>query len=149
LLFHYKATKEHIFLQFEAKERIQLFGNPVKFHQVIANLVSNAIDSYDDITMKDSMEKSVTVFLTTDNENIEIKVEDHGHGIKKEAADHIFDPFFTTKSSDKGIGLGLSTTKEIIQKEFDGTITFSSTGTDDTTFIITLPCTSYEKNTGP
>ncbi|MDD5449288.1 MAG: response regulator [Candidatus Omnitrophica bacterium] len=43
-----------------------------------------------------------------------VEIEDTGIGISRENMSKIFDPFFTTKGPQKGIGLGLSVSKNII-----------------------------------
>ena len=56
--------------------------------------------------------------------------------MSKETLSHIFDPLFTTKF--KGIGLGLSIVKEIIDAHF-GTIKVESEEGKGTEFTIKLP----------
>src|SRR5207249_3371994 len=53
-MLNYKANKLHVKIILEAKETIKTFGNPIKFNQVMTNLILNAIDSYEGIKKKNS-----------------------------------------------------------------------------------------------
>ena len=65
-----------------------------------------------------------------------ISVRDSGPGMTEEVKNRIFDPFFTTKQ--KGMGLGLSITWQLVQKN-GGTIEVESQIGQGTTFRIRLP----------
>ena len=78
-----------------------------------------------------------------DPEWVRINVRDTGHGITPEDLERIFEPFFSTKTNatrpdQKGLGLGLSICRDIIE-ELDGTIEAHSKLNVGTTFTITLP----------
>lgn len=79
-------------------------GDPVRFNQIINNLISNAI--------KFTHEGSVTVTLRGDADNIELSVKDTGIGIPKTKLQTIFEPFKqaddSTTRSYGGTGLGLA-----------------------------------------
>jgi len=105
--------------------------------QVFLNMINNAIHA-----MKGGGALTVTTELS-DNELVELRFADTGHGIKKEHRTKIFDPLFTTKKIGEGTGLGLSVSYGIVTKH-GGTITFETKTKEDseetgTTFIITLP----------
>ena len=67
---------------------------------------------------------------------IQIEITDTGFGIPKEYLEDIFTPFFTTKN--KGSGLGLSISNQIIQ-EHTGYIHVESQVNQGTSFFINLP----------
>src|SRR5690606_12431145 len=46
-MISFKAREQQVDIRFEADEEIRSYGNALKFHQVITNLVINAIDAYD------------------------------------------------------------------------------------------------------
>lgn len=72
----------------------------------------------------------------TDDEQVCVEVQDNGSGISEENRQRLFDPFFTAKST--GMGLGLTTTQNIINSH-KGTIdVFSKLGTG-TTFRLCFP----------
>jgi signal transduction histidine kinase len=63
---------------------------------------------------------------------------DTGAGIAPEVLPKIFRPFFSTKSKDGGSGLGLPTTRRIIEAHH-GTIDVQSEVGKGTKFTIRLP----------
>jgi two-component system sensor histidine kinase HupT/HoxJ len=77
-------------------------GNEGQVHQVIVNLVDNAVDA-----MGGMMNPSLSVAAFRDDNEIRIEISDNGPGIPDENMDRIFEPFFTTKRVGEGTGLGL------------------------------------------
>ena len=112
-------------------EHFQGVLDPDKMTQVMINIISNARDA-----MPDGGSITASVIENKSAGTIEIKVKDTGIGMSKETVSHIFDPLFTTKL--KGIGLGLSIVKEIIEAHF-GSISVESQEGKGTEFTIKLP----------
>lgn len=133
-ILQYKARMANVAIKTNLKREFSLYGNPIKFHQVLLNLISNAIDSYDHAPKEN--ERVIYTILTKRDKSLMIKVTDFGIGIQPEILSKIFEPFMTTKDSTKGIGLGLSSTKEIIEKDFGGTITVTSTPNKGSSFTV-------------
>ncbi|GAB5563868.1 MAG: 7TM diverse intracellular signaling domain-containing protein [Winogradskyella sp.] len=106
-------------------------GHNRKIHQVILNLLVNAIDSIED-------EGLINISSIMKDNQVMINIEDNGHGISKEDLDRILDPFFTTKSPGKGTGLGLSISQSIIQ-DHKGKIQFKSEVNVGTKVTLVLP----------
>jgi two-component system, sporulation sensor kinase E len=80
-----------------------------------------------------------TLFLKTrryDKDFVEIVFKDTGIGIKKEDLPKIFDPFFSRK--EKGVGLGLSISAQIIETH-RGEVSVESEPGKGTTFYVRLP----------
>ena len=77
-------------------------GNEGQVHQVIVNLVDNAMDA-----MRDVLTPELSVRAFRDGNDIKIEISDNGAGISDEILDRIFEPFFTTKRVGEGTGLGL------------------------------------------
>ena len=63
---------------------------------------------------------------------------DNGIGMDYEVKQKVFTNFFSTKATGKGTGLGLLTTRKIVQ-EHGGKITFDSEVGQGSTFRIELP----------
>jgi signal transduction histidine kinase len=107
-----------------------------QLHQVLLNLILNAIQALDDegrvtVTAKLlSLEKGDRTGL------LEIAVSDTGPGIPPEHLERIFRPFYTTKRS--GTGLGLSLCRRII-RQHGGTLTAKSEIGHGSEFTIRFP----------
>jgi signal transduction histidine kinase len=132
----YKAKKAHITVMFSKTRDIHLFGSAIKFDQLITNLLTNAIDAYDADTNNN---RQVEIHMKKDNKYMQLTVQDWGSGIKKRHISKVFDPLFTTKSFEKGTGIGLTICRDIVEKDFKGTIEVKSEENIGTTFTIVLP----------
>jgi two-component system, NtrC family, sensor kinase len=73
---------------------------------------------------------------------VEAEVRDTGGGIPAEALPRIFDPFYSTK--EKGTGLGLAFTQQVVQ-EHGGTILCQSAPGRGTSFAVRLPRAADER----
>ena len=71
-------------------------------------------------------------------DDIEIRFRDNGTGMPQEVVDKIFNPFFTTKATNRGTGLGLSLSMDIISSH-GGSIEVETKPGEFTEFIIHLP----------
>lgn len=121
-----------------------LNGDPARLHQILVNLVNNAVKFTD--------RGSVNVRLFYPNmHRWGIEVMDTGRGIPEADIPFIFDTFRqvegTTTRVHGGFGLGLSIVKQLVGL-MNGEITVKSTIDVGTIFIITLPLvvTELEKD---
>jgi len=133
----HKAQKLQVKLPFVPKKDLSLYGNPLRFNQVVTNLVTNAIDAYD--TLKECKNRQVLIKLSSQNNNVALTVQDFGCGIAKKNIKKIFEPFFTTKSIEKGTGVGLSICKDIVEKELNGKVKVKSKEKQGATFTVVFP----------
>jgi signal transduction histidine kinase len=130
VLRHKYASEIEIVKDLSPTEQI-IIGNNGKLHQVILNVLSNAIDS---IANKGVIE----IHTKGSEEEVNIIIKDSGCGIANENLKKITDPFFTTKEPGKGTGLGLSISKKIIN-EHSGELSFDSKPNEGTSVLIKLP----------
>jgi signal transduction histidine kinase len=103
-------------------------------NQVFMNLVVNAIDAMED-------GGTLTLLTTSDTNFVIISIKDTGTGILPENISRIFEEGFTTKSKNKGSGLGLALSKDVIQKH-NGRIDVHSEIGVGSTFSVYLPLNS-------
>lgn len=132
----YKSRQANTEIHFCCEEEIAFYGDPVKFSQIVINLISNSIDSCQ--SRKENFTKIVKVSLKRQMEFMIIEVKDCGIGIPPENLNKVFQPFFSTKK-EGGLGLGLSSTKNIVEKEFFGSIIVNSEINKETVFTVTIP----------
>jgi signal transduction histidine kinase len=112
-------------------------ASPSEMHQVLLNLINNAIDAIG------TGGGSIEITSRRNGEYVTIDVADTGQGIPDALMNRIFDPFFTTKPVGKGTGLGLSICYGIIKK-MGGDITLNSSVGMGTTFHVHLPAPKIE-----
>jgi len=74
--------------------------------------------------------------------DIRIHIDDNGDGIPEFNLPKIFTPFFTTRESASNLGLGLSTSYDIVLNGYDGEILLVPNYEDFTRFTIVLPLSS-------
>jgi signal transduction histidine kinase len=135
-LLEAKARAQQVQLRLRLVKNVSLKGDSIRFNHIMSNLLTNAIDAYDDVVM--DKEKIVSVEMVQKGQMIEITVTDYGRGITEEQLPHLFEPFFTTKQS-RGTGIGLAITKEAVEDAFQGTITAAYSKRQGTRFIVRLP----------
>jgi signal transduction histidine kinase len=98
-------------VQVDCSERLpQIKGDQVQLHQVLVNLITNAIDS---MTTKNGDRVLCVRSEVHDSGGVMVSVEDKGKGVEPSTIDRIFNPLFTTKAH--GMGLGLSICRSIIE----------------------------------
>ncbi len=145
-LFEPKIEEKNLKLYKEYDHRIPevLIGDPVRLHQIILNLVSNAV--------KFTNKGRITVCVKLLNENdekvtIEFSVEDTGIGIPENKIGRIFENFQQASSGTSrlygGTGLGLAIVKQLVEPQ-GGTISVTSKIDEGSTFSFTL---SFQKTT--
>lgn len=105
-----------------------------RIHQVIVNLLTNAIDA----CAEDDGLVTVTTLTEPEALGVRIDIQDNGSGIEPAIRERIFDPFFTTKPLGQGTGLGLAISYGIIH-EHDGRIEVQSTPGKGSCFTVHLP----------
>jgi len=111
----------------------EAFGDELQLRQAVVNLVMNAIQAIDNGPMG-----RVTVDTADRGDEIAIIIRDNGPGIPDEARAHIFESFFTTKPRGDGTGLGLPTSRRIVNAQ-GGRLTLVESGPKGTVFEIVVP----------
>ena len=99
-------------------------GYPNLYLQVLINILSNAIDAFSE---RKSSDPRVTISLSTEKDKTVVTIADNAGGIPEMVMEKIFEPYFTTKGPDKGTGIGLFISKNIIEKNMGGRLTVRNT----------------------
>ncbi len=119
-LFEIKMQEKNLKLEVQYDENIPdvLEGDATRLHQVIMNLVSNAIKFTNEGNITVSVRK---LFEDQENVTVEFLIADTGIGIEKEELDNIFENFqqahIHTSRKFGGTGLGLAIVKKIVETQ--------------------------------
>jgi CheY-like chemotaxis protein/two-component sensor histidine kinase len=131
------AEGKHQRLQLLSVEHaLRVWVDQDRFSQILINLVENAIKYTPEAG-------SITVQVTQEGQHfVSLSVKDTGPGIPREALPRLFDPFFRAshhaQSRIKGLGLGLSIVKELVELH-GGAITVHSDEGRGTEFHLKVP----------
>ena len=126
----------HITVTIKPQIPITIYGDSVKFDQLISNLLLNAIDAI--MESKKTGNNKITISLKGDVQNVQIFFSDNGIGIPFKNKNKIFDPFFSTKAPGRGEGLGLFIVWNLLKSQ-GGEITVDTNYKNGARFIITIP----------
>jgi PAS domain S-box-containing protein len=139
-IFETKIQEKNLALitEYDTKIPVVLAGDPVRLHQIIMNLVSNAVK----FTSNGSI--TVKVVLLEENDKkvtIEFAVKDTGIGISNDKMERIFENFQQATSGTSrlygGTGLGLAIVKQLVEHQ-NGHISVQSTVGEGSTFSFIL-----------
>jgi two-component system sensor histidine kinase HupT/HoxJ len=127
------GKKGMVSIDLDLPDSLMVRGNPGQLHQVIVNLIENALDAVagradGHVAVKGKAEGGQTVLV----------VEDDGPGIPPDVITKVFDPFFTTKPVGKGTGLGLWISYGII-RDHGGSLEAGTSPLGGALFTIGLP----------
>jgi signal transduction histidine kinase/CheY-like chemotaxis protein len=129
-------------LELDIEEGANVLADPGRLGQVFVNLLANAAQA---IAVGDPDANLIRVRATFHgSREVMIEISDTGAGIAPKDIENVFEPSFTTKRETQGTGLGLTISRQIIEK-FGGRIGVRSDHTG-TTFSIVLQ--SAEEVTG-
>jgi signal transduction histidine kinase len=141
-LYAPKIRQSRVEVDFRRDGACAITAFPGELRQVFSNLIVNAVDA-----MPGGGKLRIRVRPSSNRRSqqrgVRLVVADTGSGIPRDHLNHLFEPFFTTKG-EKGTGLGLWVSRDIISKH-DGTIhirTASGAGKNGTCFSIFLPTES-------
>ncbi len=107
--------------------------DPDGIHQVLMNLLSNALDA---VELKKGLIRVVAKYEPETKSAI-LEVIDNGVGIAPPMMKHMFEIFHSTKGN-RGTGLGLAVAKKIVD-EHEGSISVKSGAGEGTSFTVRLP----------
>lgn len=135
------ARRAGVRLNFSLEANYRLYGDPIKFQQILSNLIGNAIDAYAEMPATKN-QPEVKITISGRQHWVFIRVSDKGAGIPIDQLSRLFDPFFTTKGlSGKGLGIGLTAVKQYVENDFHGVIQVTSSPRRGTQFTLRLRTT--------
>ena len=128
-----KSALVNLNISVQTDKTFEMRGNINSLVQVINNIISNAIQSYNG---KPDQIIDFTVFK--ENRKIIITITDYGCGMSEEVQEKLFKEMITTKGKN-GTGLGLFMSYSNIKAQFDGDLKFTSEEGKGTTFNLIIP----------
>lgn len=139
-----KHKHERVFQISVIPDAIEAWADPDRLEQVLINLIDNAVKyspAHTPIAVKAEL-------LSENEEQIRIQVIDQGAGIPQELLPKLFSKFYRVEgpmtSEVEGTGLGLYITKSLTNA-MGGEITVDSTPNKGSTFTLTLPAATPER----
>jgi PAS domain S-box-containing protein len=124
--------REGIKIRLDAKLRDDCWieGNKNEVFEVLVNLIKNAVEALPD-------GGDIEILASVERDQVFLEIRDTGIGIPDENLSRLFTPFFTT-SVEAGRGLGLATSRQIIDAHGGKIVVETVTG-EGTSFIVSLP----------
>jgi two-component system OmpR family sensor kinase len=128
-------------IELDAPKELQMDGDESRLRQVLANLLSNALEHTPEGT-------PIEVALSRDEGWAVLRVHDSGPGIDPEHAQHIFEPFYRADPSrgrsdrserkGSGTGLGLAIVEAVVEAH-GGSIELETGSSVGATFTLRVP----------
>jgi signal transduction histidine kinase len=130
-----RAQVRHVRLGASWQDDLVLDVDVRRMHQVLANLVANAI-------RHSPVDGAVELSAFAENGSARIEVTDEGPGIPPDEAERVFERFYRSdrarSTDDGGAGLGLAIARWIVELH-GGTIRADRTGVEGCRMVVELP----------
>jgi signal transduction histidine kinase len=130
LRYHYARSGILIEEQYDGPPTVAL--DPAGIGQVVLNLLTNAAQAIG------SGRGTIAISTRVDGDDVILTVRDDGAGMDPETLERAFDLFFTTRAQDAGHGLGLPSSRKIVEAH-GGTMTLQSAPGTGTVATVRLP----------
>lgn len=127
----YAANQGGVTIAFNHIGQAYAFCTPAKLHRALVNILMNAIEALQKVKRNTLL---LTVTFEQSNHQATITIKDNGPGLTRKQLRQIFTPFYSTKPT--GNGLGLSTTRDVLNQELQAKLTVTSRFGKGTTFFI-------------
>jgi two-component system, NtrC family, nitrogen regulation sensor histidine kinase NtrY len=110
-----------------------VMADPEAIKRAVANLVDNAAEAMQDVSLK---EITISTSLVASRDAVELVVSDTGQGVSRDVKERLFLPYFSTKQ--RGTGLGLAIVSRIVE-DHRGSIRIEENKPVGSRFVIELP----------
>ncbi len=128
-----RASRVKPEVHYKLPERLEIESCKGQIHQILVNLMQNAVDAMERLDRPRLM-----LACDTSGDFINIHVIDEGPGIPEQDLGHLFDPFFTTKPVGQGTGLGLYIGYALAH-DLGGSLTAANQPQGGAIFTLSLP----------
>jgi signal transduction histidine kinase len=133
------AIPRRVQVELELDPGAVIAGEAVHIHQIVSNLVLNAVQA---LGTRPDARVRVAVATTTHASGggaVELVVADNGPGLPPAVRARCFEPFFTTKPAGEGTGLGLAVVHAIVTEVLGGTIAAEDAPEGGACFRVRIP----------
>jgi len=136
MLYDFDFNQSDIIYNYSGEKELKIKSVPSYIALVLLNVVNNSLkhgfDNNGNGTIALKVEKGA-------KGGAKITYSDDGKGMTKATLDKIFEPFFTTQTERGYVGVGMSTTYDLVKNKLSGDIKVDSQSGKGTTVTITLP----------
>lgn len=114
---------------------------PQDLSRAVLNLTNNAIYAVWEKQKRsgEGYNPEISVKVYAHKDDICVSIADNGVGMTEEVKQRLYENFFTTKPIGEGTGLGMGITRDIIEKNHGGRLTFESQEDQGSTFSFFIP----------
>jgi signal transduction histidine kinase len=111
-----------------------VLAEPIHVHQIVLNLVSNAVHALDGWPAP-----RVTISVAHAGDCVQLVVADNGPGLAPAVRERAFEPYVTTKAERGGSGLGLAVVHTLVAEALGGDVRVDDAPGGGARFTVTLP----------
>jgi PAS domain S-box-containing protein len=111
---------QSIAVEFDVDPGLLAMGYPREYTQVLLNVLSNARDA---LIERKTEKPKITIRGIAEGSRAVVTITDNAGGIPESIIHRIFDLYVTTKEATGGTGIGLHMSKNIIEKNMEGSLT--------------------------
>jgi PAS domain S-box-containing protein len=115
---------QSIAVEFDVDPGLLVMGYPREYTQVLLNVLSNARDA---LRERKPDRPKIIIRGFAEGGRAVVTITDNAGGIPESIVHNIFDLYVTTKEASGGTGIGLHMSKNIIEKNMDGSLTARNT----------------------
>lgn len=119
----------------DARGEVLVLANELRLAQVFVSLLLNAADAVEDTPGSPHV---VSLAVRRIGDRVVVEVRDTGPGIPADSFGRIFHPLYTTKPAGRGVGMGLSIARSIVE-DLGGSIEAESPAGGGALLRVTLP----------
>lgn len=98
-----ELDKRNIKLDLLCDETFEVHTCATSLSRVLHTLITNSLVH----AFGERKRGKISIFVTMDGEDLQLRYVDNGKGMTEEMASHIFEPFYTTKRGEGCLGLGM------------------------------------------
>ena len=119
VLFEERFKINRITVNSTYKEDRNIFGHRNALYHAIINVISNAVDALEKSCSED---RRMDIGIEMSDDYIVINLFNNGGNIPADVLDRVFESYVTTKEIKEGNGLGLTISRQLIEKDLGGTL---------------------------